>query len=109
MPRAPFAIMIAMTSFLALPIHGVHAQEAASDATTPMDKQVGNQQTPQDDTLSNTEVKQLMHQENTTGQQQTTGSTLTTGEAAPAVSGTTAIYKEKSGSAAKTEGGAVTQ
>ncbi len=97
MPRAPFAIMIAMTTFLALPALPSWAQDAASDATTPMDKQVGNQQPPTDDTLSNQEVQSL---EKAGGQPRRTAAPVATD---PAVSGTTAIYKEKGGSAAQSE------
>jgi hypothetical protein len=91
--------LIALLSLLAMPAFAqddVQPPDSASDATTPMDKKVGNLAPPTDNTLSNQEVKQL---ENQGGQQQTTGATTAPGE----VSGTTAIYKEKTGSAAKSE------
>jgi hypothetical protein len=108
MPRTPFAIMLAMTSFLALPVPSAWAQDSATDATTPIDRKVGNDMPPTDNTLSNDEVRQLKHQENTGGSEQGPGATITTGDAAPSVSGTTPSYKVKSGSAAKSEGGDVT-
>ena len=107
MPRTPYAIMLAMTTFLALPVATAWAQESATDATTPMDRKVGNEVPPTDNTLSNEEVLALKQQENTGGKQQGPGATVTTGDAAPSVSGTTPSYKTKSGSAAKSEGGEV--
>ena len=94
MPRTPFAIMFAMTSFLALPAPSVWAQAAdsASDATTPMDKAVGNLDQPGDNTLSNDEVQQLKHQQNKAAQP---GADVS-GEVTPSVSGTTPVYKPKS-------------
>jgi hypothetical protein len=72
------------------------APESASDATTPMDREAGNLNPPTDNTLSNHEVQQLQHQ-GVKNVQPATGPV-------PAVSGTTPIYSEKGGSAAKTEG-----
>jgi hypothetical protein len=99
--RTPFAIM-AFMSFSAMPVlaETTPPPESASDATTIMDKQAGNQTPPTDNTLSNTEVKQLENQSQTTGAM----GTVTGGSTMPSVSGTTPIYEEKGGSAAKTEG-----
>ncbi len=103
--RTPFAIM-AFMSLSTMPVmaQGTATPESASDATTTMDKEAGNQVPQTDNTLSNTEVQQLQGQENG-GQKQTTGAmgTLTGGGVAPTVSGSTPMYEEKGGSAAKTE------
>jgi hypothetical protein len=102
--RTPFAIM-AFMSFSAMPVLAqTTTPESASDATTIMDKEAGNQTPPTDNTLSNSEVKHL--QEGTGGDQETTGAmgTVTGGTPVPSVSGTTPSYEDKGGSAAKTEG-----
>ena len=98
-----FAVMIAAPSMAPDTVHAQGTPESASDATTTMDKQLGNQTPPRDNTLSNQEVEQLQ-QEGAGGQQQTTGATGTVTGGSGTVSGTTAIYKEKGGSAEKTEG-----
>ena len=73
--------------------------DSASDATTYMDKKAGNQQAPTDNTLSNDEVLRLEHEPAAVHGGATTDN--------PHVSGSTSIYKPKSGSAAASEGAQV--
>ncbi len=83
--RTPFAIMMFMSLASGSALAQTNANEpnapdAATDATTHMDKQLGNEQMPQDKTLSNAEVRRLQNQQQSGAgtQEQTTGATVTT-------------------------------
>ena len=52
---------LVMTALLSTLATAAMAQDAATDATTPMDRAAGNLNTPQDQTLSNAEVRRLQN------------------------------------------------